>query len=409
MAEHTTDLSTSEDIQNKTRRRKLVVEDAPIFTGLSNTDVILSSSVCDLTKSNTSHKISQKMSLTSPNLEVRKKLFDTTSSTSSQNDFLIASFNNKQKYDTQHLSSTVSGINAANCNESYDYRTYIDVPTRNHDDFDKLEVSNSQDFFEYKNVSSSDSNSSIEIKKQNSTVVHTTSSPFKVTTMLESIQVETTAALNTLGHKGSGIKKSLGDNSSAIFTPSSSDQNCTTPNMIPNVSGSNDTLKKILSVVLKIKYDIENLTHNQNRIDKMLSDVLTNERSVQEDSVTVNYENDYSVMLPLHNEDALIEFENKLVNKSFRLNVVNGLKRLVKNSLASTIKQMVRTIFDDELLQNYSYVGQKKKKIFSSLASCAIIFETVRSMKLFQDVPNSSIETPIKIYIAGAAFRKKKN
>lgn len=76
-------------------------------------------------------------------------------------------------------------------------------------------------------------------------------------------------------------------------------------------------------MILKIKYDIENLTHNQNRIDKMLSDVLTNERSVQEDSITVNFENDYSVMLPLHNEDALIEFENKLVNKSFRLNVVS--------------------------------------------------------------------------------------
>jgi hypothetical protein len=35
---------------------------------------------------------------------------------------------------------------------------------------------------------------------------------------------------------------------------------------------------------------------------------------------------------------------------------------------------MMRTIFDDEFLQIFSYVGQKKKKIFSSLASCAIIF-----------------------------------
>jgi len=53
---------------------------------------------------------------------------------------------------------------------------------------------------------------------------------------------------------------------------------------------------------------------------------------------------------------------------------VNGLKRLVKDSLTSTIRQILRNIFDDEVLQNFSYVGQKKKKIFSSLASCAIIF-----------------------------------
>lgn len=37
MAENTSDLSTGEDVQNKTRRRKLKVEDAPIFTSSLNT------------------------------------------------------------------------------------------------------------------------------------------------------------------------------------------------------------------------------------------------------------------------------------------------------------------------------------------------------------------------------------
>jgi len=36
----------------------------------------------------------------------------------------------------------------------------------------------------------------------------------------------------------------------------------------------------------------------------------------------------------------------------------------MKNTLTSTIRQILRTIFDDELLQNFSYVGQKKKKYF---------------------------------------------
>jgi len=86
-------------------------------------------------------------------------------------------------------------------------------------------------------------------------------------------------------------------------------------------------LKKILSVVLKIKYDVENLTHNQNRMNNILNDViLKNDRSVLSlgDSVTtINDDNDYSLMLPLHNEDELSDFENKLLNKSFRLNVVS--------------------------------------------------------------------------------------
>jgi len=40
---------------------------------------------------------------------------------------------------------------------------------------------------------------------QKSTVIHITSSPFKVT-LLDSIQFETTAPLNTLEYKGSDIK-----------------------------------------------------------------------------------------------------------------------------------------------------------------------------------------------------------
>lgn len=61
-------------------------------------------------------------------------------------------------------------------------------------------------------------------------------------------------------------------------------------------------------------------------MDSILNDiVLTNEKSVsnQEGSITTNDDNDYSLMLPLHNEDELSKFENKLVNKSFRLNVVS--------------------------------------------------------------------------------------
>jgi hypothetical protein len=34
--------------------------------------------------------------------------------------------------------------------------------------------------------------------------------------------------------------------------------------------------------------------------------------------------------------------------------------------------------------------------------------EAIKKIKSFQDMPNSDIETPIKIYLAGAAFRKKK-
>uniref|UniRef100_A0A2S2NTZ0 DUF4806 domain-containing protein n=1 Tax=Schizaphis graminum TaxID=13262 RepID=A0A2S2NTZ0_SCHGA len=132
-------------------------------------------------------------------------------------------------------------------------------------------------------------------------------------------------------------------------------------------SNSDETLKKILSVVMKIKYDVENISHNQARMDNSLTETIMNMGSISSSShenTNSNDDNDYCLLLPLHNEDELNNFEEKLLNKSFRLNAVNGLKRLAKKSLTSTVRQMMRKIFDDEFLQIFSYVGQKKKKYF---------------------------------------------
>lgn len=70
----------------------------------------------------------------------------------------------------------------------------------------------------------------------------------------------------------------------------------------------------------------------------------------------------------------------------FQFNVfqVNGLKRLVRKTLASSIRQVMRKLFSDELLKHYSYVGQKKKKIFSTLSSCAIIFGKIKKFYILK-------------------------
>jgi len=49
------------------------------------------------------------------------------------------------------------------------------------------------------------------------------------------------------------------------------------------------------------------------------------------------------------------------------------LKRHSRKQLTATVRQMLRKTFEDNVLKNYSYVGQKKKKIFSSLALCSVI------------------------------------
>lgn len=75
---------------------------------------------------------------------------------------------------------------------------------------------------------------------------------------------------------------------------------------------------------MKIKYDVENIANNQSRMDDILNDTVLKQNNFsnsQEDCN--NIADDYSLMLPLHNEEELINFENNLLNKSFRLNVVS--------------------------------------------------------------------------------------
>lgn len=50
------------------------------------------------------------------------------------------------------------------------------------------------------------------------------------------------------------------------------------------------------------------------------------------------------------------------------------LSRLVRSTIQSTTRAILRYLFDDSFLQSYSYKGQKQKKVFSTLALCSVIF-----------------------------------
>jgi len=49
------------------------------------------------------------------------------------------------------------------------------------------------------------------------------------------------------------------------------------------------------------------------------------------------------------------------------------LKHHSWKQLTATVRKMLRKTFEDNVLKDYSYVGQKKKKIISSLALCSVI------------------------------------
>lgn len=88
---------------------------------------------------------------------------------------------------------------------------------------------------------------------------------------------------------------------------------------------ADDILKKILGVVLKIRYDVESLAQQQHQMDqRILEKVLHLKDSQYYSGVDdTKNEDEYDSYLPITDEDSLNDFEQKLASRPFRLNTVS--------------------------------------------------------------------------------------
>lgn len=89
-----------------------------------------------------------------------------------------------------------------------------------------------------------------------------------------------------------------------------------------------DIVKRILQVVLKIRYDVESLAQRLQQMENKIEESSLTKTAGNDPTYieTLNQEDDYESILPLMNEDDLDMFGNKLSNRSFRLNVVSYLE-----------------------------------------------------------------------------------
>eukprot|EP00102_Acyrthosiphon_pisum_P019468 XP_016656678.1 PREDICTED: uncharacterized protein LOC107882601 [Acyrthosiphon pisum] len=399
-AEHTSDLSTCDDEMSKSRTNKSKVLDPPTYS--YNKSI---SPKSNATTNHTQETITNSHSLDRPTFKEKKNSYSIDRSSLSQLD-VESKEGHKKKYESTYQNASYSLPLKAK-RKLFDRNSFSPIPAlpREHN------INTSSRYNHQSDVNNSPvsvTSIKVEPKRALSTeIIHTSSSPFKVSKV---VQDDTSDYPNyeLLDLADINLQSSFKKVSSNNTQNKQLKSNC-----LAQTSESNayifmfvsDVMNKILRVVLKIKYDVEAIAQNQLQMDKILTDTVLQAKENEN-----NYEElfEYDSFLPIENEDQLDEFETKLQNKNFRRNIVNGLKRLAKKTLTGTIRQMLRKIFEDDILQMYSFVGQKKKKIFSSLGSCSIIIEAVRKIKAFENATNSEIEGPMKIYLAGAAFRKKK-
>ncbi|KAL5246025.1 hypothetical protein ACI65C_013433 [Semiaphis heraclei] len=157
------------------------------------------------------------------------------------------------------------------------------------------------------------------------------------------------------------------------------------------------------------KYDFEHFHKRFDAQESLLEKILAKLDSQEFKGSAMVYDfNDMDIGV-IDNDEDLNNMEEKLINdKPYRNAVITLLSRFVGNTLPETIRKIMQRLFTDQFLSKYSFVGFKGKNQFSTLQSCSIIYDVVRTMKKFKDTANIDIEKPIKNWMAQATPRIKK-
>ncbi|CAI6351216.1 unnamed protein product [Macrosiphum euphorbiae] len=169
---------------------------------------------------------------------------------------------------------------------------------------------------------------------------------------------------------------------------------------------TDEKLTVLLRAVTNLKYELRDYGIKIDRIEN----AIMNNNHINK----TNDENHYSVTseqlnnFPMKTIDDLNIFEDKLLDNTFRLKMINYLSRLEQPKISDMTRHIMAKLFHNNLLSMYSYVGQKKKLIFSVLRSCSLIFDTIRNIPKHKSCTDMEIVGPLKTFLANAKFREQK-
>ncbi|XP_016658298.1 uncharacterized protein LOC107883204 [Acyrthosiphon pisum] len=139
----------------------------------------------------------------------------------------------------------------------------------------------------------------------------------------------------------------------------------------------------------------------------MVNDIQNRTSTQVDDSWA--HEVDYFVSSwPISDQDGLNDMENKIKSDfNFRKQVVSELARIGGKSLPNMIYKILKKVFDDSILLEFTYYGLRNKDNFSLLAINKVIIEAVLKSK-FKNHSNDEIITAISKWLTGAKGRISK-
>uniref|UniRef100_A0A2S2NZ72 DUF4806 domain-containing protein n=1 Tax=Schizaphis graminum TaxID=13262 RepID=A0A2S2NZ72_SCHGA len=194
-----------------------------------------------------------------------------------------------------------------------------------------------------------------------------------------------------------------------------------TPTLIPQVitptsSGDNRDdgniafQKSINRNIIVMKHDLKNMQESIDNLFAVQQQILDKLNNIQSETLHFDsYFDNIDDILHINNDADLDIMEDKLTKEqTFRNKVILELSRLTGSNMSETVRKIMQKLFTDNFLANYSYIGIKGKKQFSTLQTCRIIFESIRKMRQYKDISDIEIEKPLKNWMAQSSARIKK-
>uniref|UniRef100_A0A2S2NY83 DUF4806 domain-containing protein n=1 Tax=Schizaphis graminum TaxID=13262 RepID=A0A2S2NY83_SCHGA len=167
---------------------------------------------------------------------------------------------------------------------------------------------------------------------------------------------------------------------------------------------SDEKIDLLLRAVTNLKYEMREHSIKIERLEQTIMNNCLNKKIVEYNDNTTDDIFDF----PIKTLDELSIFEDKLLDSTFRLQMINYLSRLERPKVADMTRQIMAKVFHNNILSMHSYVGQKKKNVFSVLNSCSLIFATIRSIPKHRNCTDLKIVGPLKMFMANAKFREEK-
>ncbi|CAI6374539.1 unnamed protein product [Macrosiphum euphorbiae] len=168
---------------------------------------------------------------------------------------------------------------------------------------------------------------------------------------------------------------------------------------------SNEKIDLLLRAVTNLKYEMREHGIKIERLEQTIVNNCLNKKMIVDynDNTT-----DDMFDFPIKTLEELSIFEDKLMDNNFRLQMINYLSRLERPKVADMTRQIMAKVFHNNILSVHSYIGQKKKNVFSVLNSCSLIFATIRNIPKHRNCTDLEIVGPLKMYMANAKFREEK-